>query len=463
MSKKIKQPQDQPFQRPFDNGRSRRVNLNRDLVGADRGAIATRWVWWSFAFLLVTIVSASLGATIALVTPFEPSVQKQRPSIGELIRGRLRFGISRPVNVLVMGIDRVPGAPEGSPESFASRSDTMLLARVNPEAGNLNILSIPRDTQVDIPGVGVTKINHANWEGGSDLAAEVVSQTFNGVSVDRYVRFTTGAFRELVDVVGGVRVYVPERMYYVDQTQKLTIDLEPGWQTLNGEQAEGFVRFRNDQYGDIGRAQRQQMLLKALQKRLTNPLILTRLPEVFNVIQKHVDTDLSLGEMLALVQFGMRLDSGDLRMVLLPGRFSAPEEFNASYWLIDQVGVDRVMRSYFDVSPLTYQPEGEEPLIYTLRIAIQNASSDPNAAQELADELARQGFENIYIDSDWPQTEPQTEVIVQRGYLEAAQTLAGTLGTAMITTDSTGNIDSDLTIRVGNDWEPQHSVDSSSW
>jgi len=253
-------------------------------------------------------------------------------------------------------------------------------------------------------------------------------------------------------------------MYYVDQTQKLTIDLEPGWQTLNGEQAEGFVRFRGDQYGDIGRAQRQQMLLKALQKRLTNPLILTRLPEVFNVIQKHVDTDLALGELLALLQFGMRLDSEDLRMVLLPGRFSAPEEYNASYWLIDQTGVDRVMRGYFDVSPLTYQPEGEEPLIYTLRIAVQNASNDPDGAQEMADELARQGFENIYIDSDWPQTEAQTEVIAQRGYLEAAQTLAGTLGPATLATDSTGSIDSDLTIRVGNDWVQQHhNADSSSW
>jgi len=464
VSKEIKGPQDRPFQQTFHQRPSRRVDLRRNPAGPDRGAIATRWVWWSFAFLLVTIVSASLGATIALVTPFEPTAREQRPSIGELLRGHLRFGISRPVNILVMGIDRVPDAEEGSPESFNSRSDTMLLARVDPEAGNLNILSIPRDTQVEIPGVGATKINHANWEGGPDLAAEVVSQTLNGVAVDRYVRFTTGAFRDLVDVVGGVRIYVPERMYYVDQTQKLTIDLEPGWQTLNGEQAEGFVRFRGDQYGDIGRAQRQQMLLKALQKRLTNPLILTRLPEVFNVIQKHVDTDLALGELLALLQFGMRLDSEDLRMVLLPGRFSAPEEYNASYWLIDQTGVDRVMRGYFDVSPLTYQPEGEETLIYTLRIAVQNASNDPDGAQEMADELARQGFENIYIDSDWPQTEAQTEVIAQRGYLEAAQTLAGTLGTATLATDSTGSIDSDLTIRVGNDWVQQHhNAGSSSW
>jgi polyisoprenyl-teichoic acid--peptidoglycan teichoic acid transferase len=434
------------------------------LARGDRGAITTRWIWWSFAFLLVTIVSASLGATLALIGPFDPiaASQPHRRSIAELLQKGTKFGISRPVNVLVMGIDQVPGTKDGSPESFASRSDTMLLARVDPEGGNLNILSIPRDTQVEIPGVGVTKINHANWEGGPDLAQEVVSQTLNGVAVDRYVRFSTSAFRELVDVVGGIKVYVPERMYYTDQTQGLTIDLQPGLQTLNGQQAEGFVRFRNDQYGDIGRAQRQQMLLKALQKRLTNPLILTRMPEVFNVIQKHVDTNLSLGEMLALLQFGMRLDANDLRMVLLPGRFSTPGEYYASYWLMDSAGVDQVMQSYFDVRPLSYQPQGEEPLIYSLRIAVQNASRDPNAAQEVADYLGQQGFQNVYVDGDWPQIQPQTEVIVQRGDLKAAQTLAGSLGMTQVSNNSTGSIDSDLTIRVGETWAQQQQTRADS-
>lgn len=463
MKKAFNQSRGRSVYRKVDQESFKSVSGYRRQGGnSDRGTITTRWVWWSFAFLLVTIVSASLGATLAFVTPLEPAAanRDQQRSLGELLRSGLRFGISRPVNILVMGIDRVPDAREGSPESFASRSDTMLLVRANPEKGNLNILSIPRDTLVEIPGVGTTKINHANWEGGPDLATEVVSQNLNGIEVDRYVRFTTGAFRELVDVVGGVKVYVPQRMYYVDQTQDLTIDLEPGWQTLNGEQSEGFVRFRNDEYGDIGRTQRQQILLKALQKRLTNPLILTRLPEVFNVIQKHVDTNLSLGEMLALLQFGMRLDSEDLRMVLLPGRFSSPGEYNASYWLMDSAGIDRVMENYFNVSSLTYQPEGGAPLTYTLRIAVQNASDDPYGAHQMAEYLSQQGFENVYIDQDWPRTQSKTEVIVQRGYLEAAKTLAaslGTINTANIEADSTGNIDSDLTIRVGEDWIRQFS------
>ena len=89
------------------------------------------------------------------------------------------------------------------------------------------------------------------------------------------------------------------------------IDLEPGWQTLNGDQAEQFARFRKDNYGDIGRVQRQQMLLKALRQRLLSPKVLPRLPQIIRVMQQYIDTNLSLEEMLALVGFGLDLDKDD--------------------------------------------------------------------------------------------------------------------------------------------------------
>jgi anionic cell wall polymer biosynthesis LytR-Cps2A-Psr (LCP) family protein len=119
------------------------------------------------------------------------------------------YKIARPVNILVMGIDRVPEAPKNSAAVFAGRSDTMLLLRLDPADNSLRMLSIPRDTQVNIPGVGLAKINDANVEGGAALAARVVSRSLNDVPIDRYVRVTTEAFRELVDLVGGIEVFVP--------------------------------------------------------------------------------------------------------------------------------------------------------------------------------------------------------------------------------------------------------------
>ncbi len=433
---------------------SSRQSLNVNAKVAPRGAVAARWLLWGFTFVLVTMISATLGATLALLAPWQvgTNAAQDERSLSEWFREGLKYGITSPTNVLIMGIDQVPEAAPDSDQIFAGRSDTMLLAQFDPSDHSINVLSIPRDTQVEIPGTGITKINHANWQGGPELASAVVSQTLNGVTVDRYVRISTGAFRELVDLAGGVEVFVPKPMHYVDQTQKLKIDLEPGWQTLNGDQAEQFARFRSDEYGDIGRAQRQQALLKALRKRLTNPLVLTRLPKIFSVMQNHIDTNLSLGEMVSMIQFGLQLEPEKLKMVLLPGRFSTPNEYAASYWIMDSTRMERVMRDYFQISSDKPWTEEADPALQDLKIAIQNASGEPEASRWMASYLQEQGISNIYIDNDWPETQRQTQVIVQSGDLEAARTLQATLGDTQIEADSTGSLESDLTIRVGQTW-----------
>ena len=421
-----------------------------------------RWAGWVLAFGSVITVSATLGATLALLTPFQVTPQANRSqgaTVGDFLKTGFQYGISRPVNILVMGVDRVPDAPEGSAAAFESRSDTMLLVRLNPETGKVNLLTIPRDTQIDLPELGRTKINHANWKGGPSLAAAAVSDLLNGVSVDRYVRVSTGAFREIIDLVGGVEVYVPFDMQYTDETQKLYIDLKAGQQTLNGTQAEGFVRFRHNELGDIGRTQRQQMLVKALQKRFQNPLMLARLPQVFSVLQKNIDTNLSLGEMLALVQFGMQIKPDDLQMVLLPGRFSSLEEFELSYWLMDPAGMDQVMSSYFDVEP-PFGAATPSSDVTGLQLFIQNASKDPDGSLLMYDYLQQMGFYNISIDEDWPENLRDSQVVPQWGNLQAAEQIQGMIPKSKVAADSTGNLQSDITVRVGRNWVKQYRAKS---
>jgi LCP family protein required for cell wall assembly len=413
-----------------------------------------RWLFWGSAFLLTATISAALGATLALVTPLSPFIaplSKGFGDKGELWRRGFQYKIARPVNILVMGIDRVPEAPKNSPATFAGRSDTMLLLRLDPKDNSVRMLSIPRDTQVEIPGVGIAKVNDANVEGGAALAARVVARTLNDVPVDRYVRVTTEAFRELVDLVGGVEVFVPYPMKYTDVTQNLNINLEQGWQTLNGEQAEQFARFRKDQNGDIGRVQRQQTLLKALRQRLVSPTVLPRLPQMIRVMQQYVDTNLSLEEMLAIAGFSTKLQPEDFKMVLLPGRFSNPKEFMGSYWIIDTAGRDRVMREYFQQKPAwsSLETYGSSQGV---RIAIQNATDDPYLSQRVAQYLAEKNFRNVYIIKDWPDRQRQTQIIVQQGDLEAAATLKKVLGLGKVEASSTGDLESELTIRVGEDW-----------
>lgn len=416
-----------------------------------------RWLFWGTAFILTATISAGLGATLALFTPLSPFIAPLSQGIGtkgELWRRGFQYKIARPVNILVMGIDRVPEVPKNSPEAFDGRSDTMLLLRLDPTDNSVRMLSIPRDTQVNIPGVGIGKVNDANVEGGAALAARVVSRTLNDVPIDRYVRVTTDAFRELVDLVGGIEVFVPYPMKYEDATQNLKIDLEQGWQTLDGNRAEQFARFRKDKNGDIGRVQRQQALLKALRQRLVSPTVLPQLPQVIRVMQQYVDTNLSMEEMLAIAGFSLKLQADDFKMVLLPGRFSDPKEFIGSYWMIAPAGRDRVMREYFQRIPAWSSLDFQNSP-HRIRIAIQNATSEPRLSQRVVAYLASKNFHNVYIIQDWPDHQRQTQIIVQQGDLEAATTLKKVLGVGLVEASSTGDIESELTIRVGEDWLEQ--------
>ena len=410
-----------------------------------------RSLFWGTTGLLTTVAALSLGTVVALLAPL-PGVgvpQAGQKILGDLWRSGFQYTVARPVNVLVMGIDRVPNTAPGSSESFDGRSDTLLLVRLDPHDRTVSLLSIPRDTQVEIPQVGTTKVNHANALGGPALARTVVSDTLNGIKIDRYVRVSTEAFRELVDLLGGVEVNVPEPMQYTDKTQNLYINLQAGLQTLSGEQAEQFARFRHDGLGDIGRVQRQQALLKALRSRLAGPLMLARAPGLVRALQKYIDTNLTTEELLALVNFGLKLDQKNFKMVMLPGRFSAPQEFIASYWLLDPAGRDRVLNEYFDLNAtdLSAEPSGT-----SLKIAIQNASGQPLVGQQFTKYLADLGYGNLYALKDETDAQPQTQIIVQKGDLQAAQALKSTLGLGIVEAASTGDLESDITIRIGTDW-----------
>jgi LCP family protein required for cell wall assembly len=407
-----------------------------------------------------------LGLSAALLLPLPHPASSQSSSKTEnssnssnqvsaiLSQDLVPYKVSRPVNVLVMGIDSIEGAIPGSLESFSSRSDALLLVRVDPIQKSLTVLSIPRDTQVEIPSYGLTKINHANWFGGPLLTKTVIEHNFNDVPIDRYIRINTGAFREIVDLVGGVRVFVPQDMHYVDQTQKLNIDLKEGWQTLNGDQAEQFARFRHDLYGDIGRVQRQQILLKALRQKLLSPQILPKIPQILQVFRNYVDTNLTLEEMAALVGLGVQVDTESVHMVMLPGRASEPGEFAASYWLMDDQARDRLLTEYFNQPALIATSEVNSVTdipTHQLRIAVQNATGEPEQAEAMANYLENLGFGSVYLVPDWPDELAATQIIVQRGDLQAAQSLHDVLQIGRIEGSSIGDLESDLTLRLGKD------------
>jgi len=424
-----------------------------------------KWLFRSFALGLSAVVSAVVGAGLVLMTPLPasmtPAGSREPFSLGDLWRQGFRYKITRPVNILVMGIDLPLNLPDNKigNDVFAGRSDTMLLVHLEPDTETISILSIPRDTRVEIPDLGVEKINYANAAGGPKLAAQVVSRTLNGVPIDRYLRVSTGAFRELVDLVGGIDIYVPRRMEYTDNTQKLKIDLQPGQQTLNGDQAEQFARFRKDANGDIGRVQRQQQVIRALKEKVSSPAMVTKLPQAVELFRQYIDTNLTAEEMLAIADLGLDLNQESFQMVMLPGRFSTPAESVASYWILDPTAKDQVMQEHFGVSSVAAITQRTDPK--DLRVAVQNASGNPSLGSQFAAYLQDKGFANVYVIEDSPEAQSQTQIIAQNGDLEAAKLMETRLGLGQIIPASTGDLQSDVTIRVGGDWTAQPRIQTS--
>ncbi len=413
---------------------------------------------WVMLFTGTALGAGVGGALLATTLPLPewmvgPGDPSEPLGLVDLWQSGFRYQMTRPVNVLVLGVDEVPDAPPNSPVQFTGRTDTLLLTRFDPEQGTVSLLSIPRDTRLEIPGHGIDKINHANVVGGPALAAEALQANLGPVAVDRYLRVNTRGFRELVNLVGGVEVYVPRRMRYEDRTQGLFIDLQPGWQTLNGDQAEQFARFRADGQGDIGRVQRQQMLLRALKERVISPRIVPQLPQLIRVMLRYIDTNLTLEEILALVHFSLEVGTENLRMVMLPGRFSTPEEYAASYWLVDAEATQRVMNQFFQLNTVALLSGRESNReVAQLRIAVQNASNTSGAGQAVAQLLRDRGFSNVYVVPDWSGTVRRTQVIAQRGDLNSAEVVSSVLGSGLVVAESTGDLESDLTVRVGEDW-----------
>ncbi len=427
------------------------------------GLSIPRWLFWILTIFVGLTLSGLLVSTLALWTPLWSGTDKteeelgwaqndrKQPIAGELWRNISQYKLTQPMNILVLGIEPVPGSVDGSPESFAAQSDTMLLVRLNPEKDNKNVrvLSITSYTMIAIPEKGSTKVSTANADGGVVLAARVVSRTLSNAPIHRYIRISTNGLQELVDQLGGVEVFVPEPMVYKDSSSGLNINLVSGWQTLNGKQALDFARFREQGTGDLGRVQRQQALLVGLRERLLSPSVLPKLPQLTRMMGKYLDTNLKVEEIMALVNFSVNLEQDKLQMTMLPGTFSRLSRDPDSYWL-DLTGKAKLLDEYVGVTIGGLKTDKRS--LTSLRIAVQNATSNPKLAKNAIAYFKQRGFSQIYGVADWPDDRSSTKIIVQKGNLEAGEQIQQTLGFGAVEVSATGDLESDITIRIGKDW-----------
>lgn len=466
-----------PARKTYDQGQRRPKPVQpirkKPVVKAKQG----RWLWLWLGLTGVAMLSATAGAFLAVSLASTPLLQQKLSAEDEAVftkndsfsRSSMRLPeVTRPVNILVMGIKVTASDLKNPPselknlgydalvDSFEGLADTMLLLRFNPETKKIVVLSIPRDTRILLNRSRAMKINETNIEGGPALTAKAVSQLLDGVGIDRYVRLNVQGVEKLVDALGGVTVYVPQDMKYTDEAQHLFINLKQGKQHLNGDQALQLLRFRYDKNGDIGRIQRQQMVMKALMEQALNPTTVARTPKILSVIQSHIDTNLSVEELLALVGFSVQTERSRVQMLMLPGDFNGDGHRSVSYWLPSQRRIQSMVAKYFD------QGYGDRERLdpSRIRVAIQDGSNDPRAVPLLIDSLRRAGYQNVSVDA--PLVEPLrvTHIVAQQGDDESARAIYRALGIGDIRVETSGSLYSDVTIKVGRDWLKREVSDS---
>ncbi|BEU88781.1 LCP family protein [Selenomonas sp. TAMA-11512] len=233
---------------------------------------------------------------------------------------------SQEERILVLGVDRREGD--------AGRSDTMMVLTVDKAARKASLLSLPRDTRVEIQGFGYDKLNAAYAHGGKTLAKETVENLLDA-PIQRMLIIDVHAFQRIIDTLGGVELDVEKRMYYEDPWDDnggLVIDIEPGFQHLDGETAIGYVRYR-DEEGDIGRIMRQQRFIAAMLNSIATPATIAKLPDIFRELSSVIDTDITTAEAIELFPLIQDIRQNGLTAEMAPGRPYWHD--GVSYWVPD--------------------------------------------------------------------------------------------------------------------------------
>lgn len=389
-----------------------------------------RAFWRKFILTMVLLIGGGLIGVMAYGHMTPADLYRVLVAGAGLMKDRIHpqppFGGQQHVNILMLGADV---AFDGS---GAARTDTIKLISLDFAKGQIAILSIPRDTWVEIPGHGHSRINGAYQLGGREEADRIAMArttvqnllrdlTGEEVAIDHYLRIQTGGFMHIVDAIGGVKLDVEKKMDYEDPSQELYIHLKPGKQLLMGEDAMGYVRFRMDREGDYGRIRRQDQFIHALAAKMTDPKQKLQVARAIGPIMRMLKTDIKESDLLAMKRLVGTVGMEGIYTAQLPtvpcykGRASVVE-------VDDPAGAAQTIAEVL---------HGPRPTVMVL-----NGSGESGLARTVSDSIDEKSY-NVVALGTTKTPVPATAVITTKQRTSEAQALASTLGVTDVTTDAT--------------------------
>lgn len=251
------------------------------------------------AVLCFTVIAAGAGLAYVYIAPAERITPN---SMDVVVGGR--------INVMILATDK-----------GGLLTDTMMLASCDSDRKLINVMSFPRDTRVKI-GKSYQKLNavYALGEAGKrhEHTMKYIRE-LTGMPIHYYVVVNPSGFRKIIDALGGVYIDVPIRMKYSDPDQGLYIDLQPGYQLLDGNKAEQFTRFRSGYANaDLGRIEAQQNFVKALIAQKLRPEYFMKAGEIFEHVEENVDTNFKVSDVPVFLKIFQSLTGDGVHTFEMP-------------------------------------------------------------------------------------------------------------------------------------------------
>ena len=248
-------------------------------------------------------------------------------------------------NILILGVD--------SGDEGMLNADTILVLSFSNDTGKSRLISIPRDTLVTADSASGRIGTFYGW-GGASLMVRHVSALL-GISIHQYIVVDMNTFADLIDVLGGVDIYVEENMDYEDPEAGLEIHLAQGYQHLDGYEAQKYLRFRGERLGDVGRVQRQQKFIKSLYTKILQLETIPKLPAIADIFKNRMETSAEIFDSAHLANVLRKMSSDPPVTVMLPGAENSEGAFEA-----DIDGIDKMIAELFPVQDINETETSDE-------------------------------------------------------------------------------------------------------
>lgn len=343
--------------------------------------------------VVCVLMLGGIGAAWAYITQVDSSLRDDLDA--DLLNSlAVTDSPSDPFYMLLIGADKSEDRDASGEFGGSYRTDSMILARVDPQEKEVTLISVPRDTRVNIPGHGEQKINAAYAFGGASLAVDTVSE-LAGVPISHYAEIDFDGFKAVVDALGGVEVDVP--MEINDDMAGGHVDA--GLQTLNGEQALILCRSRHN-YDDIGngdaiRAANQRLVLSAIMKKVMNSDVAT-ITNTVSTLAEYVTTDYSVTGLIGLAQSMMGIDvSNNVYTAAVPT--TSVYEDNLWWEVLDEAAWEEMMdRVKQGLSP-TEETQIDEASGATMSSAGSGGSANADSSSSSSSSSSNASLSGVHI------------------------------------------------------------------